>query len=385
MTEIVTPIEVSTDAWVDLVNRFNTVLSLLANNVVSTGGTTTGNINIVGNLYANTLFSGSQQVVTYTRQVVAGNGLSGGGPLSANVTINLNANTLSAISRAETSLQTSDFTGKVGLKEKITVNDIDATGSANSTSYLAGDGSWKAGTGVQEAPVVGGPFGRQGEDWVTVLSGDSANSSFLAKTIYDPNDVEADVFDRANHTGYNPLESVAQGSSGTFVVGRATNTGNVARITIDTSATANTIPIRDSNNTISVGTATSGNHATNKTYVDNADATRVSIATPEISGSLKETVHTISDGSSVVIDPNNGSIQLWTLGANRTPSANNFQNGQSLTLMINDGSNRTINWSSLSVSWIGGSAPSLATSGYTVIELWRAGNQTYGARTGDFG
>lgn len=98
---------------------------------------------------------------------------------------------------------------------------------------------------------------------------------------------------------------------------------------------------------------------------------------------VKETVFTIVDSATVDLDPANGTIQLWTLGANRTPYANSFQNGHSLSLMIDDGASNTITWSTMNVSWVGNTAPSLATTGYTVIELWKANNKIYGARVGD--
>jgi hypothetical protein len=97
--------------------------------------------------------------------------------------------------------------------------------------------------------------------------------------------------------------------------------------------------------------------------------------------SYSEVVYTISDGASVDLNPTNGTIQLWALGATRTPTANNFSAGQSMTLMINDGSAYTINWPS--VTWVGGSAPTLATTGNTVIELWKVGGNIYGALVGE--
>jgi hypothetical protein len=97
---------------------------------------------------------------------------------------------------------------------------------------------------------------------------------------------------------------------------------------------------------------------------------------------IKETVFTITDGSSVDINPANGGIQTWTLGANRTPTASNFAEGQSVTLMIDDGTAYSVTWSSISPTWIGGSAPTLATSGYTVIELWKRSSTIYGALVG---
>lgn len=64
-------------------------------------------------------------------------------------------------------------------------------------------------------------------------------------------------------------------------------------------------------------------------------------------GAIMENVYAIPDGPSVQINPTNGTIQTWTLGANRSPTAPNFQNGQSVTLMIDDGLSRTINWAGL--------------------------------------
>ena len=96
--------------------------------------------------------------------------------------------------------------------------------------------------------------------------------------------------------------------------------------------------------------------------------------------SYKETVYTITDGAAFEIDPANGSIQLITLGASRTPAATNFAAGHSITLMVNDGTAYTITWPS--VTWVGGSAPTLATSGYTVINLWKVGSTLYGMSSG---
>ena len=118
---------------------------------------------------------------------------------------------------------------------------------------------------------------------------------------------------------------------------------------------------------------------TNKTLTD-----------PAIIGTILEDVFTITDGAAFEIDPGNGSIQLITLGANRTPKATNFAAGESVTLMVDDGSAYTLTWSDATfggsgVVWKtdGGSAPTLNTSGYTVIVLWKVGTQVYGARVGD--
>lgn len=100
----------------------------------------------------------------------------------------------------------------------------------------------------------------------------------------------------------------------------------------------------------------------------------------------KETVYTITDGAAFEIDPANGGIQTITLGANRTPAATNFTAGQSVTLMIDDGSAYAITWSTVNPTWVGatatGSAPTLATTGYTIIEMWKVGSTIYAAYVG---
>jgi hypothetical protein len=111
---------------------------------------------------------------------------------------------------------------------------------------------------------------------------------------------------------------------------------------------------------------------------------------PAIIGTILEDVFTISDGAAFEVDPGNGSIQLITLGASRTPKATNFAAGEAVTLMVDDGSAYTLTWTDATwggsgVVWKtgGGNAPTLNTTGYTVITFWKVGTQVYGARVGD--
>ena len=91
-----------------------------------------------------------------------------------------------------------------------------------------------------------------------------------------------------------------------------------------------------------------------------------------------DTVYTITDGASVDIDPANGGIQLWTLEANRTPTSS-IGDGQRVRLGINDGASAYgVTWTTIGVIW-SNSAPTLATSGYTWVDLWGAGGNVYGS------
>jgi hypothetical protein len=102
-----------------------------------------------------------------------------------------------------------------------------------------------------------------------------------------------------------------------------------------------------------------------------------------LQNSYLENIYNIIDGASVDLDPVNGTIQTWTLGASRSPTATNFINGQSITLMIDDGSDFSITWPSVTWKTEGGLAPTLNTVGFTVIVLWKVDNVLYGARVGN--
>lgn len=127
------------------------------------------------------------------------------------------------------------------------------------------------------------------------------------------------------------------------------------------------------------------------TVVGTTDTQTLSAKTltdPAIIGTILEDIFTITDGAAFEVDPGNGSIQLITLGASRTPKATNFAAGESVTLMVNDGTAYTLTWTDSTwgtggVVWVGGSAPTLATTGYTVIQFWKVSTQVYGARVGD--
>jgi hypothetical protein len=101
---------------------------------------------------------------------------------------------------------------------------------------------------------------------------------------------------------------------------------------------------------------------------------------------LKDTVHTISDGAAFEIDPANGSMQVVTLGASRTPAATNFEAGQIILIGVDDGTDYTIDWTTINPTWVKaggtGAAPTLATTGYTWILLWKVSTTIYATEVG---
>jgi hypothetical protein len=100
-----------------------------------------------------------------------------------------------------------------------------------------------------------------------------------------------------------------------------------------------------------------------------------------LGGAIDETVYALS-GTTPALDPSNGTIQTHTLSGNTTYS-DSLSAGESITIMIDDGAGYTVTWPTM--TWVnnGGSAPTLATSGYTTVALWKVSTTLYGALVGD--
>ena len=96
-------------------------------------------------------------------------------------------------------------------------------------------------------------------------------------------------------------------------------------------------------------------------------------STLSIAGSVGEQVYNLTGTD---IDPDNGTIQYKTLTGNTT-FTESLTTGQYVTLMIDDGTGFTITWPT--IYWPGGLAPTLATTGYNVIQLWKVGSDLYGS------
>ena len=82
-----------------------------------------------------------------------------------------------------------------------------------------------------------------------------------------------------------------------------------------------------------------------------------------------------------VLDPANGTVQYKTLTGNVT-FTEVLEDGESMYIQITAG-NHTVTFPT--ITWIGGTAPTLSTSKPTAIELWKIGSVLYGANVGDIG
>lgn len=99
-----------------------------------------------------------------------------------------------------------------------------------------------------------------------------------------------------------------------------------------------------------------------------------------VAGGFREDSHAIT-GSNPSIDPANGQMQLWSLTANESPTVDDFENGDSVTLHIADGTAYTITWPA-AIRWVGGTAPVLDTTHYTIVVLWKFYGIVFGSAIG---
>lgn len=113
-----------------------------------------------------------------------------------------------------------------------------------------------------------------------------------------------------------------------------------------------------------------------------AAITALGLTNPQFVGTPVEDVYTLS-GTSVALEPDNGSMQTHTLTANTTYT-DAFTSGQSILLTITAAS-YTVTWPT--ISWVNnnGLAPVLSTTDDTVIVVWKISGTLYGALVGNYG
>lgn len=307
-------------------------------------------------------------------------------------------------------LSTSTGVGNMTLSGAISGHRTFASAmSVNDTTdyaIVAEDGSWEVGFGTLFASTT------LVRTTVVASSNGGSNVSFAAgnKTVFvTPNPttlmgrfegtVRRITGDMSNATPSNRLAFQTSTTNGNTIVTAIPNGSGTASYFIahNGSGSDNTgyayLGITSSLALLNVDKAGAGSYVPLSVNVGGAE--RLTVGTDglftvkgdlQIDKAIKENVFTITDGTSVDINPSNGTIQLWTLGATRTPTASNFLAGESVLLMIDDGASAfSVTWTTIGVVWEtdGGSAPTLATSGYTPIVLWKTGTTVYGARVGN--
>jgi len=115
-------------------------------------------------------------------------------------------------------------------------------------------------------------------------------------------------------------------------------------------------------------------------FVNSATLTELDVTTLDMAGPIQEkAVNTTSVNGSTALDPANGTIQRLTFSNNVT-FTDSLVDGESITLIIDDGSGRTASWPTM--EWVGGSAPTLDTTNEHIIVVWKVNSTLYGMASG---
>jgi hypothetical protein len=283
-----------------------------------------------------------------------------------------------------------DVTGNITVGGTVDGRDIATDGTkldgiaTGATAYADSDVDAHLNTGTATTGEVLSWTGTD-YDWVAV-SGSGTVTSVAATvptgfTVSGSPITTSGTLAIAYDTGYQGF-TTAQSTklSGIETGADVTDATNVAAAgaVMDGDFGSNGLMTRTGAGTYSVTTAPSG---TIVGTTDTQTLTNKTLTDPAITGTILEDVYTVS-GTTPALDPSNGSIQTWTLTANSTPT-DSLSAGEAITLMVDDGTAYTITWPT--ITWVnnGGSAPTLATTGYTVIAIWKVSTTLYGALVGD--
>lgn len=244
------------------------------------------------------------------------------------------------------------------------------------------------GTFTQSLTIGTGALAFTGPTDMAIVSG---HTILIASVVAPQNSMTALVSAYDTATGAFSVNVGSVAGSGTFTdwsVGLAANANLAGYVTLTGAQTLTnktlTAPVIATISNSGVVTLPTGT----RTLVarDTTDTlSNKTLANPVMQGAATTAQFTITDGGSVSIDPANGEVQAWTLGANRTPTLSLITAGKSVLLLVDDGTTFTITLSG--VIWMNnnGVAPNLKTTGYTTILLAHLGGALRAWLCGDQG
>lgn len=111
---------------------------------------------------------------------------------------------------------------------------------------------------------------------------------------------------------------------------------------------------------------------------DTQTLTGKTLTAPNISAPVVNTPASTNWTGSATLDPANGDIQDITLTGDVSSVTDSLADGESIVLQIDDGTGYSITWPT--ITWVSdsGAAPTLQTSGDTIITIWKNNTTLFG-------
>lgn len=224
------------------------------------------------------------------------------------------------------------------------------------------------------------------------MSGDVTISNAGVTAIQTGAIVNADI----NSAAGIAFSKLAALNSGQILVGNASNQAaavalsgdatlsNAGVLTLATIADTKLATISTAGK-VSGGAITSGTIAGTTAINTSGDITTsgtVTVTGETILKEIRETVFTLSTSGSIALDPANGSVQTTALSGNPT-FTDSLVTGQSLLLVIANGSSYTVTWPT--ITWItanGNVAPTLTSR--DMVAVFKVATTLYGAYLGSY-
>lgn len=125
------------------------------------------------------------------------------------------------------------------------------------------------------------------------------------------------------------------------------------------------------------GAGTTDPSADNTNWAQAAGTGDVLSSAAVFTGSITEEIFALGTSGSIALNPANGTVQTITLSANTT-FTDSLSTGQSMILGIDDGSAYTVTWPTITWTTNPASAPTLPTTGFLWVVLWKVGTTLYG-------